>query len=458
MNHFQHLSRRRPLSLGLLFCVLSAVGCSCDQGSASGADGGARDSAVVGLDAADAQLMPDDADTAPADGSVTPDRDAGPDIPVDLPGSIDGVEPEAHANHPPMIDGNGSLYRITESTQAEGNNPRMMRSTDSGATWAEADEGNRPGARDLEGCWQLQFGSEIYVSVAANRRVWFQIFHTSDAAERPDEWVFHEQVGPDLVNEGGVAQFSSLARTSDGQIWLFHSDSMISGRQQIGFRRRSASGVWSDERAIGETSGSWTGPRALLGEGDVTHVFYADHLADRLYWRTLSPSGELSSATRLDTSGTSSERLPHTNAVYYDHAGAEVLVVAFADDAGILRAITITDGEVGAEVAISPQPVLENPGIALNDGTVAHLAIDGTTVHALWVDLASGDVLHSARPHGGAWSAPVVAWDSGADGAWWVYGNVYRRGGRRRLGFTYDIDDHPDDEGHIEYDEITLGL
>lgn len=326
------------------------------------------------------------------DAAVSPALDAAPDVPVDLPGSIAGVEPEAHAHHPPMID------------------------------------------------------------------VWFQIFHTSAAAERPDEWVFEEQVGPDLANEGGVAQFSSLARTSDGQIWLFHSDTMIDGRQQIGFRRRSVTGDWSDKRAIGETSGSWTGPRPILGAADVTHVFYTDHAGDRLFWRTLHPSGELSSATRIDSSGTSDERLPHTNAVSYEQAGSEVIVVAFADDTGILRAITIRDGEVGPAAAVSPQPVLENPHIASNDGTVAHLSIDGTTVHALWVDRASGDVLHSARPNGGAWSSPpTVAWDSGGDGAWWVYGNVYERGNRRRLGFTYDIDAHPDDEGHIEYDEITLG-
>jgi hypothetical protein len=192
-----------------------------------------------------------------------------------------------------------------------------------------------------------------------------------------------------------------------------------------------------------------------VGARDVTHVFYKDYLENRLYWRTLSASGELSSPTRVDTAGTSSERIPQTNAVYYDADGSEVIVIAYADDRGRLRAVTIADGEVSDEM-IAPDRVLEDPNVAANDGTVAHLSVDGTTVHVLWSDLASGDLLHSTRIHGGSWSAPSDVWDSGDNIAWWVYGAVYERGGRRRLGYTYTVGPHEDDVGHIEYDEIAL--
>jgi len=355
-----------------------------------------------------------------------------------------------------MIDSRGALYRVTESSRTDGNNPRMMKSVDGGATWSEVDRSHRPAASDLEGCWQLQNGYSIYLSVVNSKTAWFTEFHTSDAPDRPDQWVLSQKVGPTMINGGGVSQFSSLSRTSDGQLWLFHSDEMISGRQQIAFARRTSSGIWGAKVRLGETSGSWTGPRAVTAASDVTHVIYKDHLLHHLLWRKLIAQGELSAAVQLDTAGTSTARLPHTNAVSYAAKSEEVVVVAFADAKYALHAVTITNGIVDTPTIITTMPVLSDPDIAKNDGTVAHLSVDGTTVHALWVDKASGDVYHNFRHHGGAWSAPTVIWNSGKNIVWWVYGNVYTRAGQRRLGFTYDIGEHVDDVGNIQYDELLL--
>ncbi|MEM9187539.1 MAG: hypothetical protein AAGF12_00085 [Myxococcota bacterium] len=436
-----------------LLVSLAFFGCGDDDPS-SPADSSAD--RADGRGSLDSTITPD----GPLEDSSSSDatRDVGPDIMVNLPGSIDGVEPESLSNHPPVIDGNGNLYRVTESVQDDGNNPRMMRSTNGGETGSEADEDNRPSARDLEGCWQLQVGTRIYYSVAASDRVWFAAFNTSDAPDRPDEWVIDERVVEDLGNSGGVVQFSSLAHTSDGQIWLFYSGTVRSGRQSIEYRRRSASGSWSEPSPIGDASGSWTGPRGVVGANDTTYVFYTDYENAELYVRTLDASGNLSNATRLDVDGLSDERIPHTNAIYYDAAGVETLVVGFTDTDGALWSVTLSDGAAAAPVLVTSGPVLEDPSVAQNDGTVAHFAVDGTTAHVVWVDDDSGDIFRSSRPNGGQWADATRVWDSGSNIAWWVYANVYERGNRRRLGYTYDVGEHPDDEGNIEYNEVTLGI
>jgi hypothetical protein len=164
----------------------------------------------------------------------------------------------------------------------------------------------------------------------------------------------------------------------------------------------------------------------------------------------------LSSPTRIDVDGTNEVASPHTQAVSYVADDAETITVAFIDAAGVLRARSIVDGVLGDEEPISSRPVLANPRVALNEGVVAHLALAGTTVHVVFTDRESGDVMHSRRAHGGSWSPPTVLWDSGDGIAWWVYANVYRRGPHRRLGFTYDVGEHADDVGRIEYDEVTL--
>ncbi len=433
------------------------------QDASTNAGGGTVLDAGVSADAATPpgmQPLPDSG--VSFDAGVTQDAGVDPGIAPDagkatLPGSIDGVEPEAHAHHPPMMDSKGTLYRLTESIKSDGNRPRMMRSANRGETWSEADAKNRPSAVDLEGCWQLQHGTSIYVSVANSNKVWFSVFNTSDAPEKPDQWVVTERLVDDLNNGSGVAQFSSLARTSDGQFWLFYSDTLVSGRQQIAYRRRSVNGTWSSPQKIGETSGSFTGPRAIVGKGDVTHVFYNDLLNHQLLTVRLSPSGQRSTPTRVDAGGTSKERLPHTTAVVIESGGNELMVVGYADAKGAFKSVTLRDGVPEVPDTITSQEVLQNPSVALNDGMVAHLSTDGRTVYALWVDKGSGDVLRSSRGAGATWSAPVTVWNSGAGTAWWLYSNVYRRGGRKVLGFTYDQGPHVDDVGNIKYDEVDLG-
>jgi len=135
-----------------------------------------------------------------------------------LPGSISGVEPESVANHAPMVDGNGNLYRMVESPLSDGNQPVMMLSVDGGATWAEVDEAGRPSATDLEGTYQLQVGTSAYFTVTRGQRVWFLGFNTSDAASLADRWLPTELVDDNLTS-GGVKQYSSLTQTSDGQFW-----------------------------------------------------------------------------------------------------------------------------------------------------------------------------------------------------------------------------------------------
>ena len=51
---------------------------------------------------------------------------------------------------------------------------------------------------------------------------------------------------------------------------------------------------------------------------------------------------------------------------------------------------------------------------------------------------------------------PAKIWNSGDKVALFLYGNVLISGGRKRLGFTYDVGPHEDDVGFIEYNETPI--
>ncbi len=460
----------RPLTP---FAVVFLAACASDPSGGSGdssAGGSTSGSTMTGsMTAVSATTMA----TSSASGSPTTTMDSGnPDSsgpstatesgstgPADcpetiLPGSIDGVEPESHSHHPPIIDGNGNLYRIVESPQDDGNEPKMMKSDDGGATWAEVDGGNRPDASDLEGTYQLQVGTRVFFTVTRGSDVWFFAFDTSDG-DNPDTWLPTEQVDEDLSN-GSVVQFSSLAQLQDGSFWLAYSDTLVSGRQQIALRPRDPAGVYGAKISVDVDSGSWTGPRLVSGSDDTTHLFYKDDLDHHVYWRTIAPDGELSRATQVDADGSSQEPIPHTHPVVFEVDGQEVIAFAMANGDDQLAAVTIVDGALEPEETLSDDPVLQNPPVLLNEGAVAHVALAGTTVHAVWTDDATGAVLHRSKAASQPWSEVATLWSMPDANASWLYCTVLTNFGCPRLGCTLDVGPHEDDIGDIQYLEFPL--
>jgi hypothetical protein len=338
----------------------------------------------------------------------------------------------------------------------------MMKSADGGQTWSEVDAANRPTDRDLEGSWLLQSGASLIYVHTNGARVTYSEFRTSDGAGTPDRWVVRNERGiTGLV--AGSRQWACAARTGDGRTWVFFADTMVGSNMQLAFMRRNAAGSWTPKTRISTDAESLTGASCVVDPAtDTTHVVYHDYARKQVLSRSLSPSGVLSPAVRVDATGTSTTALNYhavTNPVVYSVGGSTVLTAMYASASGV-RAVSVVDGVVGAEEVVDPAaPLISPPNTDKNtgnDGPVMHLAVDGTTVHAVWAVASTGDVWHSRRPHGGMWSTPVRLVDSGAGHVSWLYSNVLRLGGATVLGYTYDLGPHADDGGDIRYDRVPL--
>jgi len=373
----------------------------------------------------------------------------------ELPGSIAGVEPESHAHNPPVIDGNGNLYRVVESDLASGNHPQMMRSTDGGSTWAEVDSANRPSAQDLEGLWTIQVGTQVIVVVTRDDTVWFVPFNTSDAASSPDTWGAQEAVDSGL-SSSGVEQYSSVVRRSNGEFVAFYSDTLSGSNNQIAYKVRSTGGAWGTKQAVTAAFNA-TAPASVLGASDTTHLVYCDSTNDQLLWRTLTTGGTLSGSTRIDSAGTATDNIPHANPIYYDDAGSEVVAVAYADSTDILKLVRIVGGAAQTPETVSAAAITMDPGTVTNGGTVAHLAVDGTTIHAVWSDASTGDLKYRSRAADGTWSTETTLWASGPNAAYYVYNTILTYpSGAKVMAYTYDVGDHATDVSDLKYDEWPL--
>ncbi len=376
--------------------------------------------------------------------------------PGTLPGLIDGVEIESHDRVAPVIDSNGNLYRVTEDYLANGNKPMVMKSADGGVIWAEQDAPGRPTAGDTEGGWLLQDGSTLWFAWQASSKVYLTSFGTSDHPTAPDRYLMaHESVA---TPSSPGPQYTSLAKNADGSLWVAHGHTPSGGPRSAVVKRNATGGYGTP--IVVDSSRTTTAPRLVKGQHDVTHVFYKDHQNDQVYWRSLSTAGDLSTPVRLDTGGTHSIETPLTNAVAYSDGGSEVLVVAFADPAGILKSVEIRGGVVGPERVVSGSAVTINPGATKNTAAVAHLAVAGTTVIAMWGDAADGSVYRDQLPGGGSWGPDVLTVDTGPGNTvqvQYVYVNTLEvTSTQARIGFTYDLGPHVDDDSNIYYDEFDV--
>ncbi len=377
-----------------------------------------------------------------------------PPVAEGAPYEIPGVEIESHDHVPPMIDTRGNLYRVTEDNEAHGNRPQVMKSTDGGVTWTEQDPLHRPSSGDTEGGWALQDGPTIWFVWESND-VKLMRFNTSDHPTAPDTYQFQDEVVA-TATDPGHDQYASLAENADGSLWVAYGGG-TTGAPHSSVVRRDRQGTYSNREII-DPAAATSAPRLVKGTGDRTYVFYKS-ADNRIYFRSLTRDGTLSAPTRVDSGGTSSIPTPLTNVVSYADGGDEVLVVLFADPDGILRSVDVRNGVPGPEQVVSATPVTINPGATTNDAAVAHLAVAGTSVIAMWSDAADGDVYTDQRLAGGRWGPDTLRVDTGTGTArdvQYVYLNVLRRSGSQAtVGFTYDVGPTVDDDSNIFYAEFT---
>ena len=383
-----------------------------------------------------------------------------------LPGVIDGVEPEAQGYVPPLCDGNGNLYRVTEERLAQGNNPMMMKSSDGGSTWAQADAAGAPegsSLNDLESGWCFQDTVNKLIGFlwTDDTFLYYTTFRTSDHPTSPDTWGLIEIAFSDL-NGGSRAQ-ASVAQLSDGRVRSVFTNAQSLGQLALATKSTTTgAGGWSAKTSLAGGSDNFLGGSIVVGEADKLHIFTHNDAAQTVLHRTYSSADVLSANVRVDTAGTETSSANFhavSNPVYYDVAGAEVISVLYAAAGGGVRLIQIIDGVAsdtaitGSSVAIAPAGTEGSTGA---DNAHFSLAVDGTTLHAIWADNASGDLMRSERPHGGSWTTPAVLWDSGANFCYWCYANVFVRNGATILGYTYDVGPHSDDGTQIRYNALVL--
>lgn len=382
------------------------------------------------------------------DGTGLPlDTGGNPAVTVEVPRhQLGGTFVETPGRVGPWQAGDGSLYFVMEPAESF-NVLMVVRSTDGGATWQEADGANRPQTVDLEGLASAVAGDTIHMLHQISEGVLYHAFRTADHATAPATWAVRDEPVTVPAGEPPV-QAVAIAVRSDGSIV-----GLYAGPARIHLRIRGPDGVWGNETVIDDgLPPNLSGPQAVLGDGDIVHIAYTGDDGTAWY-RQLLPDGRLTPRELLASDLGTTEAdvgsilplvfVPATNTVVmiYRSASGELWERRKRANEPLTEAVRVTDRRVVQNAVDSDQ-------------TGADAIAYGTEVHVLFIEAASGSIFHTYTAADGRWTTAQRVID-GIRGQW-VRGSLLRIDGEDRYGFVYDAGSNGG-SGMNRYADLRLG-
>lgn len=369
--------------------------------------------------------------------------------------TLSGVAfPSRHWQRDPFISTAGNVYYFGRGTTNTGNATPMKASDPTSAFTAQTVKLMSSGATTAaEAMATFQVGQVIHVATQISTGQVFYNFYTMDT----DTWGLTTSETAGIANTSGFAPiagstFVSLVVRSDGTVVFAFSGGVtaMSGTfNTCYYRIRTGVNTYGTATKF-DNAGSvnWFGGPAVLGASDRVHFFFTDVTNLDSYHRTLSAANALQTfPTSLDNNtagqmwaqgtsyvsgGTTKVRATYRGLVTGSHNPAKAGLLDSAD-APTATSSTITDGTA-------------TPA-GINNQSIVSLAADGTTLHALWSDSATSDLMHDSNANDAGWGTDTNEFTGTINRC---TSNVYTRLGTKYLAMVLD------DGGTIKYAEITL--
>jgi hypothetical protein len=333
--------------------------------------------------------------------------------------TVGGVFPESSSDVRPIEDNSGNLYTVNELAALPHPYPTIKKSTDGGQTWAEVDGTHRPESEDLESValvkdgqihdpqhglvhmLQQQSSMTDPSDNVKHEKVVYHSFWTQNGSGGSDAWQTKDELVASPLGDSATAcsngancgpydqAVSLLQRQDSGDLIAIYNTNRAActpvapattctGAQRIGYKVKPFGGSWGPEQILDSEPGvDFTQAVAVMGDSDVAHVFYKDDTNNRIYYRTLSPSGTLSAASQINANGTDGVDHALVTPVRLHVGSTERIVVAWKRGTGeVLNSVAIDGGVIGAQTQVSAKPVMANPDSVQSRQPVASLAAD----------------------------------------------------------------------------------
>jgi hypothetical protein len=196
-----------------------------------------------------------------------------------------------------------------------------------------------------------------------------------------------------------------------------------------------------------------SGPQAAAGEGDFVHLAYTGDDGTAWY-RRLQPDGMLTPRVLLARGlGTTEYDVGSILPLVFIPETNTVVVIYRLATGRLWERRIVADGPPSEAVAVTDRDVIQNP--VDSDQAAADAIADGTTVHVLFIEPASGSIYHTHTGANSAWT-PSTRRIEGIRGQW-LRGTLLTHGdGAAAYGFVYDAGSNGG-SGMNRFAEVPLG-
>lgn len=349
-----------------------------------------------------------------------------PSVTLQVPdGHLGGTFVETPGRLGPWQGTNGDMYFLMEPSETD-NKMMIVKSTDGGKRWKEADGEHRPKTGDLEGVATHFDGEHIHILHQTSDDVLYHVFQTGKNGGS-EGWVIQDEklASP---SEPPV-QVADLVVRSDGSVVGIYGD-----LHKLRYRVRSPAGKWSDPTIIEpDTARDLSGPVMAIDNDDTVHLAYTG-FDGTAWYRQISANGALSEPMLIsDELGTEVEDASAILPLVYLPESNEVSIV-FRMGNGQLWETRVGE-RMASAVQVSEKMVVRNAADSEQVG--ADMVVYGQQVHVLFIEQDTGRLYHTVREGENPWSEPTLQVEG--ENILWVRGAIVFDGnGDIAYGFIYD--------------------
>lgn len=342
-------------------------------------------------------------------------------------GHLGGTFVETPMRIGPWQAENGDLYFIMEPSETW-NRMMIVKSSDGGRSWREADGKARPETGDLEGLGSAFAGDRIHILHQTSNEVLYHAFDTAGHADDPDAWVVRDEIVS--APPQPPTQVADIAVRSDDSLVAVYGSA-----EELRYRIRSAEGQWGEEGLIDEPSGAvLSGPTVVRGKDDVVHLAYTADDGSGWY-RRIGPDNAIGEPLRFTSDlGTAEEDVGAILPLVYLEESDSVGIVYRTKDGRLRERRLAANGALSEPVVITERSVVQNA--VDSDQVGADAVADGETIHLLFIEAGTGNLFHVSGVDGDWGDAAPVVTDAEVQ---WVRGTIVDLPeGGRAYGFVYD--------------------
>ena len=343
-------------------------------------------------------------------------------------GHLGGTFVETPGPIGPWQAANGDLYFVIEPAETS-NVLMMVKSTDGGRSWHEADSRNRPLADDLEGFATAMAGDTVYMLHQTSDDVWLHAFNTSDHPTAPDRWAVRDELVASPPEP--PTQVAALAARSNGSLV-----GVYGGPEQIHLKIRTPDGQWGKETILDAGTGPrLSGPMLVTGRDDVVQLAYTGHDGTAWY-RSIGADGQPGPRQQVsDRLGTGEGDVGSILPLVYLPQDDTAMVIFRQADGRLRERRSVSGGPLGEERVVTDRHVVQNA--VDSDQAGADAIALGDAAHVLFIENHTGRLFHATTDASGDWQAATLQVDD-VD-AQWVRGRPVRRtDGTLAYGYVYD--------------------